>query len=52
MAEIKPSHVGLLHKSLGIPMGQPIPLRALMQAKKSTDPTKRKRAQFAINFNH
>lgn len=52
MATIKPSHVGMLHKELGIPMGKNIPISALMSAKKSSSPAKRKRAQFAINFNH
>lgn len=52
MAMIKPSHKGLLHKHLGIPAGKKIPLGVLMVAKKSSSPTVRKEATFAVNFNH
>ena len=47
---IKKSHVGELHRNLGIPEGEKIPLKALMQAKKSSSPAVRKRATFAVNF--
>ncbi len=52
MALIKKSHVGLLHKALGIPQGEKIPLKSLMQAKRSSSPAERKQATFAVNFNH
>lgn len=48
--EIKPSHKGLLHKHLGLKPDQPIPLSTLMKAKKSSSPTVRKEATFAVNF--
>lgn len=48
--EIKASHKGLLHKKLGIPQGQKIPLSKLMKAKKSSSPSIRKEATFAVNF--
>lgn len=48
--EIKPSHKGLLHRDLGIPEGQPIPISKLEAAKHSKDPAIRRRANFAINF--
>ena len=47
---IKKENRGLLHKNLGIPEGEKIPLKALMQAKKSSSPAVRKRATFAVNF--
>jgi hypothetical protein len=46
---IKPSHQGLLHKRLGIPLGQPIPVSLLRRAAASKDPSLRKQAQFALN---
>lgn len=52
---IKPSHKGLLHKMLGIPEGKPIPKSRLEAAAHSSNPTERKRAQFALNaekWNH
>lgn len=52
MPVIKPSHVGLLHKATGIPMGKKIPIAALMIAKKSPSLAKRKQAQFDLNMNH
>lgn len=33
MSDIKKSHRGLLHRALGIPQGQKIPLSRLMAAK-------------------
>lgn len=48
--KIKPSHIGLLHKNLGIPQGQKIPLSRLMSAKAPSSPAVRQRANFAINF--
>lgn len=50
--EIKPSHRGLLHRNLGIPEGQKIPLKRLMAAKKSASPAIRKQDTFAVNFGH
>lgn len=47
---IKPSHRGLLHKHLGIPNGEKIPLSRLMAAKKAGSPTLKKEATFAVNF--
>jgi len=49
--KIKPSHKGLLHKDLGVPAGQKIGKARLEQAKQSSDPAIRKRANFALNFN-
>lgn len=46
---IDPSHKGRLHKALGIPEGQPIPLDKLHAASTSLDPEVRKMAQFALN---
>ena len=48
--EIKKSHRGLLHKKLGIPQGEKIPLSKLMSAKNSPSPSMRKEATFATNF--
>lgn len=49
---IKPSHKGLLHKSLGIAAGSPIPAKALSKAKNSSSAAVRKRAVFAENAKH
>lgn len=49
---IKPSHRGLLHRKLGIPQGQKIPLSKLMSARHSSSPSLRKEAVFAQNFGH
>lgn len=49
---IKPSHKGLLHRDLGIPEGQTIPMDRIKAAEHSPDPAVRKRAQFADNFHH
>lgn len=46
---IKPSHKGLLHKKLGMPEKEKIPLKDLMRAKHSSSPAMRKEANFAIN---
>lgn len=46
---IKPSHKGLLHQSLGVPQGQKIPVSMERKAANSTDPVLRRRAQFALN---
>ncbi len=50
--KIKPSHKGLLHKNLGVPLGEKIPISRLEVAKNSKDPAVRKRATFAVNFRH
>lgn len=47
--KIKPSHKGNLHKALGIPAGQKIPLSKEEKAAHSKNPTLRREAQFAIN---
>jgi len=52
---IKPSHKGLLHRALGLKQGEKIPTSRLQSAAHSSDPTLRKRAQFALNakkFHH
>jgi len=49
---VAPGHKGMLHKDLGIPMGEKIPAAALARALHSSDPAIRKRAQFDKNFNH
>ena len=46
---IKPSHKGLLHKSLGEPAGKKLSLSEEESAKHSSDPAVRKRATFALN---
>lgn len=46
---IKPSHKGKLHKALGIPEGQKIPLAKLHEAKNSKDPHMKRMANYAIN---
>lgn len=50
--KIKPSHKGLLHKSLGVAASKPIPAGKLAAAKDSPDPAVRKRATFAENAKH
>lgn len=47
--KIKPSHKGLLHKKLGVPQGNPIPVAKLEKAAHSKSPALRKEAQFALN---
>jgi hypothetical protein len=47
--KIKSSHKGKLHKALGVPAGQPIPLSKEEKAARSKNPTLRREAQFAIN---
>lgn len=52
---IKPSHVGKLHKDLGMPSYQPIPTAKLEAAKKTAGPAEKKRivlAQNAKKWNH
>lgn len=49
MGDIKPSHRGLLHEMLGVPMGQKIPVQKLEQAKRSKSPKMRQRANYALN---
>lgn len=55
MALIKPSHVGLLHESLGIPKDKKIGTKRLLSAKanakKTGNSVEMKRATFALNFN-
>lgn len=46
---IKKSHVGALHRQLGVPLGHPIPMAKLQKAAKSKNVRTRRRAQFAIN---
>lgn len=40
---------GALHRQLGIPQGKPIPTATLVRLAHSSNPTTRKRAQFALN---
>lgn len=47
--DIKPSHEGRLHKALGVPEGQKIPVSKLDAAAHSKSPALRKEAQFALN---
>lgn len=49
---IKPSHRGLLHRSLGVPQGEPIPQSKVESAENSSDRAVRKRAVFAENAKH
>ncbi len=46
---IKPSHKGMLHKALGVPEGQKIPLSKIEGALHSSDPHMRQMANFANN---
>lgn len=41
---------GALHEKLGVPQGQKIPAKKLMQAEHSFDPTERKEATLAETF--
>lgn len=50
--DIKPSHKGKLHKALGIPEGEDIPVERLKEAKNSKDPDIRREATFALNARH
>lgn len=43
---------GALHKSLGVPQGEKIPVSKLEQAAESHNPLMRKRAHFALNARH
>lgn len=43
---------GALHKYLGIPEGQKIPMDTLLKLKNDPNPHVRKMANFAINFGH
>lgn len=47
--EIKPENKGKLHKKLGVPEGEKIPLSKLEAAKRSSNPATRKQATFAVN---
>ena len=47
--KIKKSHEGKLHKALGVPAGQTIPLGKIEKAAHSKSPQLRKEAQFALN---
>lgn len=49
MSDIKPSHVGRLHRELGIPEGNKIPISKIMTALRSHNPARRKQAQYAKN---
>jgi hypothetical protein len=40
-------HPGALHKSLGVPEGEKIPASKLAKAKRSSNPTTRRRANLA-----
>ena len=46
---IKPSHVGRLHKKLGVPEGKPIPMAAKIRAAHSSNPATAKQGTFAVN---
>ena len=46
---IKPSHRGLLHQSLGVAPGAKIPVAKIQKAANSSNATLAKRAQFALN---
>lgn len=46
---IKPSHRGLLHRNMGVPPGQPIPVVKLQARKKVAGAAEKKRVQFALN---
>jgi len=46
---IKPSHKGLLHKDLGVPKGEKIPVKKMEKAKKNASPAEKKRIVFAEN---
>lgn len=43
-----PAHKGQLHRDLGIPEDQPIPVEKLHEAAKSTDPKIAQRARLAL----
>ena len=47
--KIKKSHEGKLHRALGVPAGQTIPLGKIERAAHSKSPSLRKEAQFALN---
>ena len=47
--KISPANKGKLHKTLGVPKGEKIPMAKLEKAKQSPNPTTRKRATFAMN---
>lgn len=49
---IKPSHRGRLHRDLGVPEGEKIPMAKKEAAKHSKNPRIRKEANFAVNFGH
>lgn len=46
---IKASNQGKLRKTAGVEKGQKIPVATLQKLAHSTNPTTRKRAQFALN---
>lgn len=46
---IKPSHRGELHRDLGVPTGQKIPVSKMEHAKADASPAERKRITFAEN---
>ena len=43
---------GALHRQLGLKSGTRIPVSTLMRLKGSSNPTTRRRAQFALNARH
>jgi hypothetical protein len=47
--KIKPSNKGKLHKALGVPAGQTIPVSKIEKAAHSKSPALRKEARFALN---
>ena len=47
--KIKPSHKGKLHRALGVPMDQTIPVRKIEKAAHSKSPSLRREANFALN---
>lgn len=46
--EIKESHKGRLHRALGIPEDQPIPIERLESGKNSSDPHMRSMCNYAL----
>ena len=47
--KIKPSREGKLHKALGVPAGNKIPLKRLDAAEHAGNPVLAKEARFAVN---
>ncbi len=45
---LNPEHRGRFHEDTGIPMGQPIPMSAVLKKRHSKSAAVRKRANFAL----